>query len=433
MIEEGIMTTTVVIADDITGSNDIGIMYTKAGLESVVYSYDRLEYNQVFDDEIVIIDTNSRFLDTKDAYTRVYNATKRFDKGEVKQFFSKQCSVFRGNIGAEFDAMLDALEEEFAIVVLGFPDNGRTTIQGTHYVNGVRLEDSQFRDDPVHPMTRSNLVEILESQTKRKVSTIYHEDLDRGLEFLKEKIRHMKAITNYLIFDVRDNDDLRLIAQAVKDEKIICGSSALGYYLGLLNKSNVMDKPMEIGGNHANNRILCIAGSLTPQTRSQVQYMKNRNFPVITLDTIKLLDNEGYEDEKQRVLKACHQGYESNDMVIIHSMNQPHEVQRTKMIGLEKGKDNIHVSKLVSDTLSDIAYIIGEKYNVDKFIICGGDTSASFCDRMNIEGIKVLAEIEPGLPLGQSITLPYYQLVLKSGSFGSEEFLIKAKAILNNG
>ena len=31
---------TIVIADDVTGANDIGIMYAKAGLDAYVYSYD---------------------------------------------------------------------------------------------------------------------------------------------------------------------------------------------------------------------------------------------------------------------------------------------------------------------------------------------------------------------------------------------------------
>ena len=40
------------------------------------------------------------------------------------QFRKKTCSVFRGNIGAEFDAMLEALGLEFAVIVLGFPRAG---------------------------------------------------------------------------------------------------------------------------------------------------------------------------------------------------------------------------------------------------------------------------------------------------------------------
>lgn len=59
---------------------------------------------------------------------RCDGAIRQEPKEGVRQYIDKQCSVFRGNIGAEFDAMLDELQEEFAVVVLGFPDNGRTTL-----------------------------------------------------------------------------------------------------------------------------------------------------------------------------------------------------------------------------------------------------------------------------------------------------------------
>jgi uncharacterized protein YgbK (DUF1537 family) len=425
------MPNTVVIADDVTGANDIGIMYAKAGLNTVVYSHDKLKEDGTWEDDVTIIDTNSRFCTYEEAYQRVYSATKLFDKDEVHQFFDKQCSVFRGNIGAEFDAMLDALEEEFAVVVLGFPDNYRTTLHGIHYVHGMKLEDSQFRNDPVHPMKQSNLLNILQSQTKRKVSAIFYEVLDQGPDVLRSILNQLRTETNYVIIDVRNNEDLALIAQAVKDEKIICGSSALGYYLGLLQQPENKQTRNEINEKKiGGNKTLCIAGSLTPQTKSQVAYMKNSNYPVITLNTMKLFHEEELQKEISRVLKEYEEAYENTDIVLIHSMNEENEVNMTKALALQHGIDNTEVSYKVSETLAELAYTIAMHYNIGKFIICGGDTSASFCNRLRIRGMRIGQEIEPGLPICQSITKPYYQLVLKSGSFGSEQFIEIANGLL---
>ncbi|HHV08816.1 MAG TPA: four-carbon acid sugar kinase family protein [Clostridiales bacterium] len=420
---------TVVIADDVTGANDIGIMYTKAGHSSVVYSLDQLDERAEFEEDVSIIDTNSRFLSDRDAFRRVCQAVMLFPKNQVRQFFNKQCSVFRGNIGAEFDAMLDALEEEFAIIILGFPDNGRTTIHGIHYVHGKKLEDSQFKDDPVHPMKQSDLLEILKSQTGRKAAAIHYEYLDQGVEILKQRIGELKEEVNYVIIDVRNNEDLSVIAEAVRDEKVICGSSAIGYYLGLLHKSNAKQEGTE-ALKRAGTSILCIAGSLTPQTKSQIAYIKNRNYPVITLDTTQLFTGEAYRNEKRRILKEYAKARVHSPMVLIHSMNQEEEVLRTKHLAAAAGIDNTAVSEMVSAALSDLAKVIADHYKIRKFVICGGDTSASFCNKMSIKGMKVIKEIESGLPTCRSITKPYYELVLKSGSFGSEEFIEKAKDIL---
>lgn len=426
---------TVVIADDVTGANDIGIMYTKAGHSSVVYNYDRLEPDMEFEKDVTIIDTNSRFLSYEKAYRRVYEAVKQFDKDRVHQFIDKQCSVFRGNIGAEFDAMLDALEEEFAVVVLGFPDNGRTTLHGIHYVHGVKLEASQFKNDPVHPMRNSNLAEILQAQTKRRVASIYYETLDQGAGTLKSKLARLKKESNYVILDVRDNEDLSVIAQAVKEEKVICGSSALAYYLGKLQQGDARTgKEAEEDGQKqgASGKILCIAGSLTPQTKSQINYLKRKHYPVITLDTTRLFAAEDLRREKERILAEYRACCEESGMVVIHSMNDEEDVARTKKMGADRQIDNTLISVTVSDTLSDLAKEIGDCYKIDRYIICGGDTSASFCNRLNIKGVKILKEIEAGLPTCQSITEPFYKLVLKSGSFGSEQFIEAAGKVLSD-
>lgn len=450
---------TVVIADDVTGANDIGIMYAKAGLDTVVYSYNRLDEKEEFHDTVTVIDTNSRFLTREEAYARVFKETKRFRKEEVHQFIDKQCSVFRGNIGAEFDAMLDALEEEFAVVVLGFPDNGRRTVNSIHYVHGTELKDSQFRNDPVHPMTESNLVDILQKQTVRKVGAIPYPVIDLGADALRSELERMRSEVNYVILDVRDNADLEVIARAVKDEKIICGSSAIGYYLGKLEaeekgpsrseqtpkggwaapteteKTEVTAETERSAAGAPENgarseRIFCIAGSLTPQTKAQTDWMRKQGHPVFELDTTRLFDVSEREKEKLRILNACRTAYETAQFVMVHSMQEPEDVERTKSAAAIAGIGNTEVSEMVSGLLAEICEDMDRMYagdgGIGGFIICGGDTSGAFCERMKIKGMRVLEEIQPGLPTCRSVTAPFYKMVLKSGSFGDERFLGEA-------
>ena len=177
--------------------------------------------------DVAILNTNSRLDPAGLAYDKVQAATRQLQAAGCRQFFNKTCSVFRGNIGAEFDSMLDALEQEFALVVLGFPRNGRLTIDGVHYVHGVRLEESEFRNDPVHPMTHSNLVDILGSQTRRRVARIGHDVVERGPAALRREIAALRSRCNYLILDVADQAALATIARAAGDYPVLCGSSAL--------------------------------------------------------------------------------------------------------------------------------------------------------------------------------------------------------------
>lgn len=417
---------TVVIADDVTGANDIGIMYAGAGLDTYVYSLGADSAQPYRQCDVLVVDTDSRFDTRSTAYRKVYEALLKIPREGVRQYVNKQCSVFRGNIGAEFDAMLDALSEEFAVVVLGFPDNGRTTVDGIHYVFGTPLAQSQFSRDPVHPMTRSSLREILQEQTQRKVGCISFSVYDKGQEALEEALADARTKMNYCIMDVRDNADLQLLAAVLQDEKVICGSSALSKYLAQIHAQKEA-RPGAKKLVHKAQKVLCTAGSLTPQTAGQTDYIRERGFPVITLDTTQLFEERQRQAECARIFREIAAAYETGDFVMVHSANRPKQVAETKALAGSCGIGNTEVSTMVSGILSEIACRTIETYSLRRIIVCGGDTSAALCACLGVRGMKVLSEIEAGLPICESVDKPHYRMVLKSGSFGSREFIEKAR------
>lgn len=436
-----------VVADDITGAGDIGIMYAKAKLETHMYLHQHWDgqSNEATRPDVLILDTNSRLDSREEAYAKVYEATKALQAVGCHHFYNKTCSVFRGNIGAEFDAMLDALGASFAIVVLGFPKNGRTTINGVHYVRGVKLEQSEFRHDPVHPMTQSHLVDILQEQTNRKVDNITYDVVELGAEALRAEIASKKMTCHYLIIDVRDQASLKTIADAVHDEAVLCGSSALAEELAWLTSSsteakqpsptyngvrseNAAHKQAALQPSQAAARtgVLCAAGSLMPQTAAQVAFLKNNGIVSVELDSLKLLEPRSRAPHLKESIALAVKPLQSGKDVLIHTSNEKDKVAATKELGKQLGIDNTSVSRLVSDSLATVISEICLQTEQRKLVIAGGETSAAVCSRLGIAGFRVMHEIEPGLP--SVITLDPHQrwMVLKSGSFGSENFLQKA-------
>lgn len=414
-----------VVADDITGSNDIGIMFAKHNYLTHIYSYQEkgaFSRHHQGDPRVVILDTDSRFDTPEDAYQKVYQATLELKEAGVEQFFNKTCSVFRGNIGAEFDAMLDALEEDFAVVVLGFPKNGRTTVDGIHYVHGRKLEESEFKNDPMHPMTESNLVKILGGQTERKVASLNHQIVKKGPDYLREKVREMEDQCNYLILDVTSQEDLAIIARALKDNKVFCGSSALAEELPpVWGKDEVGQEKSGLPLNK-NLGILVAAGSLMPQTAAQIDYFKALGKRVLELDTTRLMEEvEGKKEIERLISKLITEIKEGRD-VLFHSSNQKEKVEETRRLGLEKGLDKKEVSRLVSGTIAGIVEKVVRETGQNRLLIAGGDTSAAVSERLGISGMRVWKEIKPGLPSCISLTEDPLLLVLKSGSFGKEDF-----------
>ncbi|MGB8984678.1 MAG: four-carbon acid sugar kinase family protein [Anaerolineales bacterium] len=421
-----------VVADDVTGSNDIGIMFAKSDYLTHVYSFkeegssfaapqDNLEAP-----DILILDTNSRLDPPEVAYRKVFAATRELQAADCRQFHNKTCSVFRGNIGAEFDAMLDALGLEFAVVVLGFPKNGRTTVDGIHYVHGKKLEDSEFRDDPIHPMRRSDLVGILGSQTKRKVALVRHAAIDRGPEALREEIERMRSQCQYLILDVTDQSVLATIARAVHDEPVLCGSSAIAEELPAVwgppkARPQVPDLPPLEGVG-----ILVTAGSLMPQTAAQIDHLRGKGVPRFVLDTSRLFTTPEREAEIDRLSAVIATSLRSGTDVIFHSPNDSQALQNTRLAGIEHSASNTEVSRRVSEALAEVTARALDATGQDRLVVAGGETSAAVCARLGVDGMRVWKEIQPGLPSCVSLNHPPRMLVLKSGSFGKPDFFERA-------
>jgi uncharacterized protein YgbK (DUF1537 family) len=419
-----------VAADDVTGANDIGIMFAKPGCLTHVYSFTE-EQNRVVHPsgpaaQIVILDTNSRLDTPETAYRKVFAATRALQQMGCRRFFNKTCSVFRGNIGAEFDAMLDALGREFAVVVLGFPKNGRTTVDGIHTVHGKKLEESEFRNDPIHPMTRSSLVEILQSQTKRRVELLTHAVVERGADELRRQIRAMRSRCNYLILDVTDQAALATIARAVYDEPVLCGSSALGEELPAVwgvppAREERLDLP-----NHDGLGILVAAGSLMPQTAAQIEHLRLKGVPLFALDTGRLFDAAEREGEIARLGETIANRLRNGADAVFHTPNDTAAAETTRRIGASRGFSKTEVSRRVSEAVAEVTARVLDFSGQNRLVAAGGETAAAVCARLGVNGMRIWREIQPGLPSCISLTDPPRMLVLKSGSFGKPDFFEQA-------
>lgn len=113
----------VVIADDLTGANATGVLLKKMNYKAyTVMNTERIELSTLSDCDCVLYPTDSRGVDAKIAYNRVYNVCNLLKDDDVKVYANRIDSTLRGNLGSETDAMLDSLGEDYiAIVAPCFP------------------------------------------------------------------------------------------------------------------------------------------------------------------------------------------------------------------------------------------------------------------------------------------------------------------------
>ncbi|MFP9129540.1 four-carbon acid sugar kinase family protein [Niallia sp. BSM11] len=412
-----------VVADDTTGANDIGIMFSKSGYKVKVLTFEE-NMEIVRDADVVIIDTDSRLDSPNTAYDKVFKATKILQKAGCTMFYNKTCSVFRGNIGVEFDAMLDELNEDFAIISLSFPQNGRTTTNGIHKVNGKRLEDSEFFHDPVHPMIESNLESILKKQTRRNVTSIYLETVRKGPEELKKAIEKAKNDYQYVIIDGQTQEDLTIIAQAAAGFRVLAGSSALGEELPKVLPKSAFPNLASTVSIKDSNGVLIISGSLTPQTKEQTKELIESGVFSIVVDSRKILDSN-YQEELDKVYNEAKLRLRDGQDVLIMAENNPIIVKETKEIGKLKGFSELIISKKISGFLAAVSKRLTDSLDLKRIVAAGGDTSGTVCRHLEIKGNYIVKEIDTGVPSGLVIDKEML-IVLKSGSFGKKDFLVKA-------
>ena len=414
-----------VVADDITGANDIGIMFGKRGYRAVVLSMDALDAD--YEADILVVDTDSRLDDRATAYDKTRQAAQRLLAAGCVKLFAKTCSVFRGNIGSYFDAVLDETGEVFAPVILGYPKNGRTTVETIHFVHGEKLENSAFANDAVHPMRESDLRLILQRQTLRQVGAIDWRIVERGAEAVREALTKLRATADYAILDVRNQEDLEVVAEAVRDEKILCGSSAIAEVLPLPSRTQENVLTADISSSAGSPGVLIFAGSLTPQTLAQIEYARTQGVLCYEMDSVSVFgDSRQRLEQRQSLVEAVTPAVAADRNVLLHASNSSEDVRRTLDAGKTNGLSELEIHRAISRELAQVARQIVDRTNCRRVVVGGGDTSGAVCRALEIRAALVLAEIAPGLPVSRTLDPPGMSIVLKSGSFGGVDFFSKA-------
>ncbi len=153
-----------VLSDDLTGAMGAGLQLQKKGVSiKVIFGHDSLR-GISRENEVIIIDTQSRNLPPKTAYSVVKKWCQKIACLDFQLIYKKIDSTLRGNIGKEFEAVLE--NGDFSCIALApvLPFNNRITRDGVHYVNGKKLVESDLAKDPFAPIIESDIPIIIRQQ-----------------------------------------------------------------------------------------------------------------------------------------------------------------------------------------------------------------------------------------------------------------------------
>jgi len=415
-----------VVGDDTTGSLDIGVMFHRAGCSVQMFtSPPAAPWPRA---DVTVVDTDSRLDPRQIARDKVLIATRQLMAAGHRHFYKKTCSVFRGNVGAEFDAMLEATGEKNLIVAGAYPLLGRSTRGGHQYVRDLPLEKTEFARDPIHPRTTSDLRAILAEQTDRAVGVVSLSVVRSGRKPLQVALETMARAHTYLIVDGETQDDLARLAGAADRFRVFGGSAGFASEWPrelALAGSRAAPPPTMPGGEAG---LLYIVGSLMPQTRAQTQRLLATGLVSIELAPLALGFDEAAAESwiKTESLRAARL-LAAGKPVLIFTTQEPAGVESGQNAARLAGLGTAAYGRKISGWLARLCEEILARTWPRGLIVAGGDTSGAVTRRLGINGCQLIGEVAPGVPhcLAQGLARPL-AVVFKSGSFGDEDFFLRA-------
>jgi uncharacterized protein YgbK (DUF1537 family) len=411
------------IADDFTGATDLASMLVRHGMATVQLIGVPEDGIDAGDAQGVVVALKSRTIPADQAIAQSLAALAWLRARGARQILFKYCSTFdsteRGNIGPVSEALLEALGADFTIACPALPENGRSIYLGHLFVGDQLLSDSHMRHHPLTPMTDSNLVRVLQRQSKGPVGLVPYAAVEGGPEAIRARFDELRARgVRQAIADAVSDRHLLALGAAAADLALITGGSGIAMGLpenfrrrGLLAAGQRADRLPHTPGLEA-----ILAGSCSAATLGQIEQHRAVGRPAFVLDPIGLIDG-GDDVERALAFAERHLG---QGPVLIASSAPPEEVASVQeRLGRERA------GAAIEDAMAAIAQGLVTQ-GVRRLVVAGGETAGAVVGALGIHGLRIGPPIDPGVPWTTSLGDPPLALALKSGNFGAPDFFIKA-------
>jgi uncharacterized protein YgbK (DUF1537 family) len=414
------------IADDLTGATDLALMLAREGLRTIqTIGVPRSDLD-LADADAVVVALKSRTNPAQEAVDLSVSAAKALKAAGAQHLFFKYCSTFdstdEGNIGPVTEALLTFTESEFTLACPAFPANGRTVYKGHLFVNGVPLHESSMKDHPLTPMRDSNLVRVLQRQTKLSVGLVSYDDVDAGPDAIRSAFQRENAAGHQIVIvDALNDAHLRSIGLAAAGFPLITGGSGVAMGLPAAYRQSARSAhSAETGFEAPAGRSIILAGSCSSATRGQVKAALDAGIPALRLDAMELASGAISAHTALDWLKT----QPTNGPALIYSTATPEEV-----LAVQSRLGRMNAGEIVENTLAEIARAL-PALGFTRLIVAGGETSGAVVNALDVDALAIGPEIDPGVPWTRVLAGNDLALALKSGNFGTPDFFLKAWSML---
>lgn len=394
----------LIIADDFTGANDTGVQLARRGIPTNV----TLNYKGIHtDDHSYVLDTESRGMNSAKAYEHVISQAKQIDFSGFSYVIKKVDSTLRGNIAMEVRAIDEVYHSGLIIFMPALPDLRRTTSGGIHRLDGVPITETELAKDPVKPVTKDCLTQILEEAYEEKVSHISLDDI---------RSSHI-SLTGARIFacDAETNKDMQAVVQAADatGKRVLwVGSAAIA--------DNLLEQELRV------RPAMALVASVSEVSRRQVKYAQMNGTHLISVPIYDMLDAYDASSYIERAVSLLSAG---RDVILLSSATYDRdELERTVQAGALRGMKREEVSEATQIIMGEMTKKILDMVPVSGLFLTGGDTAIGFFERTGAEGSVITGEMSTGIPMMRLSGGMFdgLKVITKAGAFGNEDAIFYA-------
>lgn len=417
-----------VIADDLTGANDTGVQFARQGARTIV----PLDWHDLTSlggrADVLVLSTNSRGLPPGAAAQRAKVAAQALRKARVAAIYKKIDSTFRGNVGAELDAILEVYPTPLVLVAPSFPPAGRAVLNGTLTVGGIPVHRTAIGRDPIAPVCQSHLPTLLRGQTRRSIHHLPLEILKARWPRASRSLQAWYSSDGSLVVaDAVTANDLRRLARLITEGDllgVVAGSAGLAAALSQTMPWRRRPIPRPTAAEHP---VLLVVGSPNPTSLAQVAEVERRGSAAVICGEIQdvLAGPERFRRELERVRgKTTADLRDGRDVMITLARGSAggRGLARRRTSG--RGAQPTVLSPSASATLSEFlgrwARDVTRATRLGGLVLCGGDIAVATCRALGADGIILGGEVEAGVPWGRLVggERPNLPVITKAGGFG---------------
>lgn len=440
----------LIVADDLTGAADCGIPCLAAGLDTLVV----LEDGPIPSADVVSVDAATRRLSAAHATEQTARLTRRYASSETRILFKKLDSTLRGHVAPEIAAILSVSRElhggqSIAIVAPAFPAMGRTTLAGRQFVRGVPVETTD-----IWHREAANAPAYLPGRLAEHGLRTTHIDLHtvRSEKRLLEALAGAQRQHDAVVCDAETDEDLRAIVRAgmtLPTYMVWAGSAGLAAQLprtlGIGREPWKSIQPSAVDRAVFVNRLtlpasgapqplrplLFVIGSPSQVAREQIpRLVADRQIEPVAVPLSALrqgVHSRAWVEQMRRLDGAFSTG---RDIILFPDAEALSGLDgQSDANGQSRanGQSNAPEAATLSSALA--ALVSPYATRCSGLVLSGGETARSVLEGLGVATLRLVAEVEPGIPLAVatvvtkagSLCLP---VVTKAGAFGSPHSLI---------